>query len=237
MASESKSCKRKPPRTQGPSLARSAGCYKGCRSNFCSPPSYVFPWSSALGWGAKKPTGEVGGTSAHPCWCPGPRHRAAVGHIAKGGLSPGSGLAAQSRVGSRRGLFAAGGDEGRKIFPFPRWPEGAGATRISPHGRNDSVGASHRSNHKDRLSVENLSREGIKAAPCVPKRRGRERKRGQRATVQGEEGLAATSPKLGRYRRGLKVPCPSTEELLLPMLTTQGLGELGKEGLTLRQPH
>lgn len=105
--------------------------------------------------------------------------------LGKGGLSPGSGLTALSRVRSRGGLFAAGGDEGKKISPFPRWPEGAGAAGILRHGRNDSVGASHRSNHKDQLSVENLSCEGIKAAPCVPKRRGRRRKRGQRAAVLG----------------------------------------------------
>lgn len=44
--------------------------------------------------------------------------------LAKGGQSPGSGLAALSGVRSRGRLFAAGGDEGKEISPFPRWPEG-----------------------------------------------------------------------------------------------------------------
>jgi len=131
--------------------------------------------------------------------------------LAKGGLSPASGLAAPSWAGAEDGyLLLVEVGEGR-------YPHSQGGRRelepagFHPSKRNDdSVGAGHRSNHKDRLSVDNLSREGIKAAPCLAEGGGRERKRGQRAAVPGKEGFVAASPQLGQCRGGLEAPCPST---------------------------
>lgn len=107
----------------------------------------------------------------------------------KVGQAPGSGLAGLSR--SRRGLFGGGGHKGNKIFPS-KVPEGSCRHQdLTPWEER----VSHRICYqKDLLLVGNLSHEGIKATPCVPKGRRKGRRRGQRSSVPGKESSVAPSP-------------------------------------------
>lgn len=79
--------------------------------------------------------------------------------------------------------------------------------------------------HKDLFSVRNLSHEGNKAVPCVPKGRGKVKKRGQGSSVPGKESSVSPSPS-GMVQEGVQSPMSFPLRASSAILAAQGLGEL-----------